>query len=195
MEKEQDKIDEQNQNIFLLGEYTFSKFSKEIFYYPIFGILCGIYLNYIYIYNWRKQKNIFSLFIILYMNFIIIKIISKKIFKYEEEKQNEENVKNNYELEVKKLRERFRKLMSLEDPSSTLRNFIYTYFCLIISRFAGDKFIIFCILNIYIFYTPINNKFPNFVFNCVMSLKQTIEGVFGIIECFIPRYVEKKKND
>ena len=50
-------------------------------------------------------------------------------------------------------------------------------------------------LNILVFYAPINNKFPNFVFNSIMYVKQTIEGIFGIVECFIPRYVDKKEKN
>ena len=202
-ESENNNIDkkdyhEQNYNHinYILDEEIFSKFSKEIFTYPIFGFICGIFLNIIYIYNWWNQKNIFALFINLYINFLIIGIILKKVFKIQEkdDKDKEKNNKSNNELEMKKLRERFRKIISLEDPSSTIRAFIYTYLCLIVSRLLGDKFIILFILNIFIFYEPLNNKFPNFVFNSLMYIKQTIEATYGIIECFIPRYIEKKEK-
>ena len=195
MEKEPIDIkEEEYHSNYILGEQTFSKFSKEIFKNKIFGYICGIYLNFIYIHNWRKRKNIFSLLIILYINYLIIKILLKKIFNLEESKDIEENKKYNYALEIKKRRERFRKIISLEDPNSTLRTFIYTYLCLLISRLIGDKFIVLFILNILIFYAPINNKFPNFIFTTIMSIKQTIEAAFGIIGCFIPRYVDKKEK-
>ena len=185
MEKEQKQTNEEEHHFnYIMDEQTFSKFSREIFKFPIFVILCGLYLNFVFIYNWKKNKNIFSLMLILYINYLIIEIILKNILKIEEVKENEDYKKINMELEIKKRREIFRKIISLEDPGSTMRSFIYTYLCLIISRLLGDKFIIFFILNILIFYAPINNKFPNFIFNTIMFIKQTIESIFGIIECF-----------
>ena len=191
MEIESEKrIEEETESNCVLGEPYFSQFSKDIFKNPIFGYITGIYLNFLYIHNWRKNKNIFSLLMILYINYLLIKIILGKIYKLEENKEHETY---NYELEIKKRRERFRKIISLEDPSSTIRTFIYTYLCLFLSQLLGDQFILLLILNILIFYAPINNKFPNFIFTSIMSIKQTIEGIFGILECFIPRYVDKKE--
>ena len=183
-------IEEETQSNCILGEPYFSQFSKEIFKNVIFGYIIGIYLNFVYIYNWRKNKNIFSLLIILYINYLLIKIILGRLFKLEE---NKEHKTYNYESEMKKYRERFRKIISLEDPSSTIRTFVYIYSCLLLSLLLGDKFILLLILNILIFYTPINNKFPNFIFNTIMTLKQTIEGILGILESFIPRYIDKKE--
>ena len=183
-------IEEETESNCILGEPYFSQFSKEIFKNAIFGYIIGIYLNFVYIYNWRKNKNIFSLLIILYINYLLIKIILGRLFKLEE---NKEHKTYNYESEVKEYRERFRKIISLEDPSSTIRTFVYIYSCLLLSILLGDKFILLLILNILIFYTPINIKFPNFIFNTIMTLKQTIEGVLGILESFIPRYIDKKE--
>ena len=183
-------IEEETESNCILGEPYFSQFSKEIFKNAIFGYIIGIYLNFVYIYNWRKNKNIFSLLIILYINYLLIKIILGRLFKLEE---NKEHKTYNYESEMKKYRERFRKIISLEEPSSTIRTFVYIYSCLLLSLLLGDKFILLLILNILIFYTPINNKFPNFIFNTIMTLKQTIEGILGILESFIPRYIDKKE--
>ena len=183
-------IEEETESNCILGEPYFSQFSKEIFKNAIFGYVIGIYLNFVYIYNWRKNKNIFSLLIILYINYLLIKIILGRLYQLEE---NKEHKTYNYESEMKKYRERFRKIISLEDPSSTIRTFVYIYSCLLISILLGDKFILLLILNILIFYTPINNKFPLFIFNTIMTLKQTIEGILGILESFIPRYMDKKE--
>ena len=183
-------IEEETASNCILGEPYFSQFSKEIFKNAIFGYIIGIYLNFVYIYNWRKNKNIFSLLMILYINYLLIKIILGRLFKLEE---NKEHKTYNYESEMKKYRERFRKIISLEDPSSTIRTFVYIYSCLLLSILLGDKFILLLILNILIFYTPINNKFPLFIFNTIMTLKQTIEGILGILESFIPRYIDKKE--
>ena len=193
MEKDQNNLCEESHCInynFNLKDLT--RFSFEIFTNKIFGFICGLYLNFIYIHNWLKNKNIFSLLIIIYINILIIKIILGKIFQVE---IKEEPKKNFNEQDMNKIRERFRKIIRLEDPSSTIRSFIYTYLCLLLSKLLGDKFIIFFILNIFVFYAPINDKFPNFIFNSIMYVKQTIEGIFGIVECFIPRYDDKKEKN
>ena len=61
-----------------------------------------------------------------------------------------------------------------------------------VSSFLGDRFILFIVLNIFIFYAPINKKFPNFLFISRMTIKQIIEGTLGLLECIIPRYEEEK---
>ena len=63
-----------------------------------------------------------------------------------------------------------------------------------VSSWIGDRFILFVALNIFIFYAPINKKFPDFLFVSRMSIKQVIEGTIGIIECLIPRYEEEKNK-
>ena len=193
MENDQNNLCEESHCInynFDLKDLT--RFSNEIFTNKIFGFICGLYLNFIYIHNWLKNKNIFSLLIIIYINILMIKIIFGKIFQV---KTKEEPKKNFNEQDINKIRERFREIIRLEDPSSTIRSFIYTYICLLLSKLFGDKFIIFFMLNIFVFYAPINDKFPNFIFNSIMYVKQTIEGIFGIVECFIPRYVDKKEKN
>ena len=193
MEKEQNNLCVESNCInYNLDLQSLTHFSIEIFSNKIFGFICGLYLNFIYIHNWLKNKNIFSLLILIYINILIIKIILRKIF---EVKMKEEPKKNFNEQDIKKIRERFRKIISLEDPSSTIRSLIYTYILLLLSKLLGDKFIIFFMLNIFVFYAPINDKFPNFIFNSIMYIKQTIEGIFGILECFIPRYVDKKEKN
>ena len=65
-----------------------------------------------------------------------------------------------------------------------------------IAGYLGDKFILLIILNIFVLYHPINKKFPHFLFLSRMYIKQVIEGIIGILECFIPRYEgEKSKNN
>ena len=56
----------------------------------------------------------------------------------------------------------------------------------------GDRLILLVILNVFIFYAPINKKFPNFLFVSRTYIKQIIEGTLGILECLIPRYEEEK---
>ena len=64
-----------------------------------------------------------------------------------------------------------------------------------IASLFGDRFILFIVLNIFIFYAPIEKKFPHFLFYSRMYLKQIIEGPIGILECFIPRYTEEQEKE
>lgn len=63
-----------------------------------------------------------------------------------------------------------------------------------ITSIISDKFILLIAFNVFIFYAPIEEKFPHFIFNTRMSIKQIVEGIFGVLECLIPRYEESKKN-
>ena len=82
--------------------------------------------------------------------------------------------------------------MNFEDPILTIKTLSYIYLLMKVSSWIGDRFILFVILNIFVFYAPINKKFPNFLFVSRMSIKQVIEGAIGIVECLIPRYEEEK---
>ena len=63
-----------------------------------------------------------------------------------------------------------------------------------ITSIISDKFILLIAFNVFIFYAPIEEKFPHFIFNTRMSIKQIVEGILGVLECLIPRYEESKKN-
>ena len=82
--------------------------------------------------------------------------------------------------------------MNFEDPFLTIKTLSYIYLLMKVSSLLGDRFILFIALNIFIFYAPINKKFPHFLFVSRMTIKQVIEGTIGILECLIPRYEEEK---
>ena len=88
MEEEEYKIPEypNKEKGFLIDEEKFGQFSKDIFNSPIFAILCGIYINIIYILSWRKRMSILSVLIKLFIQYLIIEIIMKKIFKIDQNK-------------------------------------------------------------------------------------------------------------
>lgn len=56
----------------------------------------------------------------------------------------------------------------------------------------NDKFMLLIIMNIVIFYAPIENITDHFLFKAKMAVKQTFEGIIGLVECLIPRYEEPK---
>ena len=83
--------------------------------------------------------------------------------------------------------------MSFEDKILTIKTIIYLFLLKKVSSWLGDKVIIFVLLNVFIFYSPINNKFPHFLFYTRMYIKQIIEGTIGILICFFPTFEKSKK--
>ena len=69
---------------FFMDEQKFAKFSKNIFQNSIFGYLIGIYLNLVFLYCWRYQTGIIATLITLFINYLIIQIILKKLLKPDE---------------------------------------------------------------------------------------------------------------
>ncbi len=85
------------------------------------------------------------------------------------------------------------KIVSFEDKILTIKTIIYLILLKKVSSKIGDKIIFGIVLNIFIFYAPINKKFPNFLFFTRMYIKQIIEGTVAIIICLFPTF-EKNKN-
>ena len=70
---------------FIWDEQKFANFSKNIFKVPVFGYLSGVILNLIYLYSWRKGKSIISIIITVFIDYLIIGIILKNVFKINQE--------------------------------------------------------------------------------------------------------------
>ena len=102
---------------------------------------------------------------------------------------NESNL-SGYLYKIKRLKD----IISFEDPVLTLKTFLYSIILMKVFKLIGDRVFILVVFNIFIFYAPIEKKFPHFLFKSRMYFKQSIEGTFGILECFIPRYKEEKKT-
>ena len=78
-----------------------------------------------------------------------------------------------------------------------MKTLIVFYICKKILNIINDKLIIFIILNIIILYAPIEKKSEHFLFKIKMAVKQTFEGIIGLIIAIIPKYdspKEKLKN-
>ena len=69
---------------FLFDEEIFSKFSYDLFNFPVFAILYGIYLNIVYIISLKRNLNITAILLKLCIHFLIIKIILNKLFRINE---------------------------------------------------------------------------------------------------------------
>ena len=61
-----------------------------------------------------------------------------------------------------------------------------------IINWFNEKFIAWIVLNILLFYGPIEHRYPFFLFRSRMFIQQIFEGVIGILYCFIPSYEPKK---
>ena len=85
------------------------------------------------------------------------------------------------------------KIASFDDKILTIKTIIYLFLLIKVSAWIGDKIIFSVVLNVFIFYAPINRVFPNFLFYTRMYIKQIIEGTIAILICFCPT-CEKKKN-
>ena len=58
-----------------------------------------------------------------------------------------------------------------------------------IINIINDKLLLLIIMNIIIFYSPIEKHLTDhFLFKGRMAFSQIVEGVLGLLECFIPRY-------
>ena len=56
----------------------------------------------------------------------------------------------------------------------------------------NEKFIAWIILNVLLFYGPIEKKYPYFLFKSRMFIEQIFEGIIGLFLCFIPSYQPHK---
>ena len=59
----------------------------------------------------------------------------------------------------------------------------------------NEKLILFIVINLIIFYSPIENKSEHFLFKLKMAAKQTIEGIIGLIIAAIPKYQGPKEKE
>lgn len=65
----------------------------------------------------------------------------------------------------------------------------------IITNWFSDKFLLWIVMNVIIFYGPIDKWFPGIIPYIFTSIRQTIEGVYGIIEISLPKYVDKEEKN
>ena len=71
---------EQRQRTDLLDEVLLDH-SKELFKIPYFGYGIAVIINIIYLYHWYKRATLFSLFINIFLAYLIVKIVQDKFFK------------------------------------------------------------------------------------------------------------------
>lgn len=84
------------------------------------------------------------------------------------------------------------KITEFKDPYYLIKMIIILYIISKIVNLFNEKFLALIILNILIFYGPIEKKYPHFLFRSRMFIQQIFEGIIGVICCIIPSYEQKK---
>jgi len=87
------------------------------------------------------------------------------------------------------------KIISLEDISYTCKKLFKLRLIMKIVNLFNEKFILFALINIVIFYSPLENLSEHFLFKARIFVEQIFDGILGILECFIPKYEEDKKDE
>ena len=86
----------------------------------------------------------------------------------------------------------FEKITEFKDPYYSIKMIIILYIISKIINIFNEKFLVWIILNILIFYGKKKKKYPYFLFRSRMFIQQIFEGIIGIICCIIPSYDQKK---
>ena len=86
----------------------------------------------------------------------------------------------------------YQKIIEFKDPYYSIKMLIILYIISKIVNLFNEKFLAWIILNLLIFYGPIEKKYPYFLFKSRMFVQQIFEGIIGIICCIIPSYEQKK---
>ena len=87
------------------------------------------------------------------------------------------------------------KVISFEDYYFSFMELLKIYIYSKIINIINEKFLLLIIINVVIFYSPIEDKCEHFLFKGKMAVKQFIIGSLGIISCFIPKYEEQQKEN
>ena len=88
-----------------------------------------------------------------------------------------------------------KKIVFFEDAYFTLNTLFKLYSLVSLLNYVNDKLILFIFMNIIIFYFPIENKTDHFIFKIYMAIKQTIDGIIGLLIVIIPKYEKPKEEN
>ena len=169
--------------------------SSELFENPLFGYGIVANTNILFIYAWCKKRTIFSILSFLLLFYLIVRIILKKVFGLNQKtKLNEEDLKTELLKIHLQVSTYVKNIVSLENYVYTFSELAKIYVFFKIINLFNDKFLLLLLLNAALLYSPIEKKCNHFVFKGRMAVKQVIEGVIGLVSCFIPRYEEKKEK-
>lgn len=182
------------------SECCCTKLSNCLWKKPVKGIIVTIAANVIF-FTFFKGANLFSLLANLFLVFIAVQVVRKMLL-------SKEQIEQSKEMKEQKMKERHEKMKnviegvkktideitSLQDCSKTIRFTLAVYGILKFLSLFPLFFIFWVLLNLILLYAPINKFYPNFIFRGFIAVKQILEGIFGVVECLIPKYVEEPKE-
>ena len=82
------------------------------------------------------------------------------------------------------------KIIEFDDYYYSLKNIFVIFIISKILNIFNEKFIFLIVLNIIMFYGPLEKKYPYFLFRSRMYLLQIFQGINGLFKCLIPKYEE-----
>jgi len=112
--------------------------------------------------------------------------------KFNKEIQEDQKIKNNLFRSYSYLFNKVKKIIVFEDYKYSIKELVILYVIMKVINLINDKFLLLIIMNIIIFYAPIDNICDHFLFKIKMGFVQIFEGIIGLLECLIPRYEEPK---
>ena len=178
-----------------------TKVSNCLWKNPGKGIVITIVANVIF-FTFFKGANFFSLLANLFLVFIAFQVVRKMLFSKEQIEQSkemkEQKIKERHEKmknAIEGVKKTIDEITSLQDCSKSIRFTLAVYGILKFLSLFPLFFIFWVLLNLTLLYAPINKFCPNFIFRGFIAVKQILEGVFGVVECLIPKYVEEEQKE
>ena len=89
----------------------------------------------------------------------------------------------------------FKKIISFEDIYFSIIEILKILFFKGLFNILNEKLVLFIILNVIIFYYPIENYCEHFVFKIKVTISITIASIISLIIVFIPKYEQPKEKE
>ena len=109
---------------------------------------------------------------------------------FNNEELNDKKIEENYFLPEKSDDCFIDRILEFDDYYYSLKKLFVVFIISKIINIFNEKFIFLIIINILMFYGPLEKKYPYFLFRSRMYLQQIFEGIIGLFKCFIPKYEE-----
>ena len=120
-------------------------------------------------------------------------IIFKQYSKINKDIDNEQTKQYLYHSYLKRYNY-MKEIITFKDVKRSIKELLKMFIIMKIINIINDKLLLLIVVNIIIFYSPLENKSDHFLFKGKMAVKQFCEGIVGLIECLIPRYEAPKEN-
>lgn len=186
---------------FGIEEYSINaelaKYSKKLWQFFPIGAGTALLFNITFI-MWSDKR----LFAIAIREYIIYLISLYAIQKYEDSIPKENLTIEQLEIKRRAIADRAKNLaLNRKEVTCDFNGFDLIKVCFgfylvsILFGIFNDKLIYWLFSNLIIFNEIIERYHKNFMFEVFMAFKANYEGIVGVIECFIPKYVPPKKNE